>query len=299
MSEYKLIGLDMDGTLLNSKKKITPENMAAIEKAFSQGKEVVLSTGRSVAELREYTDIIKGLKYLVCTSGAMVYDLEKEETIYCAPIPNEVIDKVSEIAETSDVMVILQTTEAIAKKTDLDNLEHFHLNVYKELLNSVATKVDNVFEYCKQKGQSASKINIYHSTPEAREVTKKILSNAVFYSIIKMGQNNSKLFMQYNFQKFLSVEMVTYYITTIVFISRIARFVALTISNKDEQQEIIIKIEVYRRLGTLILSAIFTLILMKYELIVIEFILLSLSISEIFINKSLCNKLSNYSSNNR
>ena len=144
MSEYKLIGLDMDGTLLNSKKKITPENMAAIEKAFSQGKEVVLSTGRSVAELREYTDIIKGLKYLVCTSGAMVYDLEKEETIYCAPIPNEVIDKVSEIAETSDVMVILQTTEAIAKKTDLDNL--------------------------------ASKINIYHSTPEAREVTKKILS---------------------------------------------------------------------------------------------------------------------------
>ena len=41
MSEYKLIGLDMDGTLLNSKKKITPENMAAIEKAFSQGKEGV------------------------------------------------------------------------------------------------------------------------------------------------------------------------------------------------------------------------------------------------------------------
>ena len=191
-----------------------------------------------------------------------------------------------------------------------------------------------------------------------------ILSNAVFYSIIKMGQNNSKLFMQYDFLKFLSVEMVTYYITTIVFISRIARLVgnvifekvylkiknkmsvilticlalafslliighfielafickviimslgfflilairdsfqtyiedvALTISNKDEQQEIIIKIEVYRRLGTLILSAIFTLILMKYELIVIEFILLCLSIIEIFINKSLCNKLSNYS----
>ena len=193
-----------------------------------------------------------------------------------------------------------------------------------------------------------------------------ILSNAVFYSIIKMGQNNSKLFMQYDFQKFLSVEMVTYYITTIVFISRIARLVgnvifgkvylkikdkmsivitlclslafsllimghfiksmfickviimslgfflilairdsfqtyiedvALAISNKEEQQEIIIKIEVYRRLGTLILSAIFTLILMKYELIVIEFILLVLSIIEIFINKKLCSKLANYDSN--
>lgn len=189
-----------------------------------------------------------------------------------------------------------------------------------------------------------------------------ILSNAVFYSIIKMGQNNSKLFMQYDFQRFLSVEMVTYYITTIVFISRIARLigniifgkvylkikdkmsivlticlsmafllliighyinvefiykvivmslgfflilairdsfqiyiedVALSISNKDEQQKIVIDIEVYRRLGTLILSAIFTLILMKYELIVIEFILLGLSIVEIFVNKKLCDKLNN------
>lgn len=65
--------------MLNSKKKITPENMAAIEKAFSQGKEVVLSTGRSVAELREYTDIIKGLKYLVCISGAWYMTLKKKK----------------------------------------------------------------------------------------------------------------------------------------------------------------------------------------------------------------------------
>ena len=183
-----------------------------------------------------------------------------------------------------------------------------------------------------------------------------ILSNAVFYSIIKMGQNNSKLFMQYDFQKFLSVEMVTYYITIIVFISRIVRLignvifgklykrikdkmsvilticlalsflllitghfiesnfackvtimslgfflilairdsfqtyiedVALSISNKQEQQTIIIKIEVYRRLGTLLLSTIFTLILLKYELIVIEMILLILSVIEIYINKRL------------
>ena len=59
-----------------------------------------------------------------------------------------------------------------------------------------------------------------------------ILSNAVFYSIIKMGQNNSKLFMQYDFQKFLSVEMVTYYITIIVFISRIVRLIGNVIFGK-------------------------------------------------------------------
>ncbi len=187
-----------------------------------------------------------------------------------------------------------------------------------------------------------------------------ILANAVFYSIIKIGQNNSKLFMQYDFQNFLSIEMVTYYITAIVFVSRIARLlgniifgrvykrikdkmsiilsiclalaftllllghfinmsfaikvalmslgfffilairdsfqvyiedVALSIANRDEQQKIIIKIEVSRRIGTLILSTLFTFILMKYELVVVEFILLILSVIEIFISKELCNKL--------
>ena len=67
--------------------------------------------------------------------------------------------------------------------------------------------------------------------------------------------------------------------------------VALGIANKDEQQKIIIKIEVSRRIGTLILSTLFTLILMRYELVVVEFILLILSIVEIFISNQLCNKL--------
>lgn len=190
-----------------------------------------------------------------------------------------------------------------------------------------------------------------------------ILSNAIFYSIIKMGQNNSKLFMQYDFQKVLSTQMVTYYITTIVFLSRIARIVgniffgklylkikdkmsiiltvlefmaflllilghfinfnflfkvivmslgfflilairdsfqvyiedvALKITNKEKQQKIMIDIEVYRKFGQLLLSGAFALILIKYELIVIEIILLILSVVEIIVNKKMCNKLEEY-----
>ena len=103
--------------------------------------------------------------------------------------------------------------------------------------------------------------------------------------------------MQYDFEKFLSVEMVTYYITTIVFISRIARLVGNMIFGKiylkiKDKMSIILTICLSMAfLGTLILSGIFTLILMKYQLIVIEFILLGLSIIETFINKKLCDKL--------
>ena len=248
----------------------------------------------------------------------------------------------------------------------------FNVNHYLPMYLSIIIYVlvlGTAFLYYEAKVEDEQEIKKEHKKLKITSIIFYIiLSNAVFYSIIKMGQNNSKLFMQYDFQKFLSVEMVTYYITTIVFISRIARLVgnvifgkvyskikdkmsvvlticlalafslliighfiesafickviimslgfslilairdsfqtyiedvALTISNKEEQQEIIIKIEVYRRLGTLILSAIFTLILMRYELIVIEFILLGLSIIEIFINKRLCSKLAKYGSSDR
>ena len=183
-----------------------------------------------------------------------------------------------------------------------------------------------------------------------------ILSFAISTTIVKLGQNNSKLFMQYDFQKFLSTEMVTYYITIIVFISRIARLlgnvvfgkvykkandkmniiitvfltlafvlliighyinfsfvykviimstgfflilatrdsfklyledIALENTKKEEQKKILIDMQVYMMIFSLIGSAIFTLILLKYELIVLEFILLGMCIIELCINSKL------------
>ena len=43
---YKLIALDMDGTLLNREKTISPENKEAIAKARAAGVKVVLASGR-------------------------------------------------------------------------------------------------------------------------------------------------------------------------------------------------------------------------------------------------------------
>ncbi len=189
-----------------------------------------------------------------------------------------------------------------------------------------------------------------------------ILSFAISTTIIKLGQNNSKLFMQYDFQKFVTTEMVTYYITTIVFISRIARLlgnvifgkvykrskdkmniiitlflslafillivghflniaiiykviimsvgfflilatrdsfklyledVALENTKKEGQQKIMVDMEIYRKVFSLIGSALFTLILLKYELIVIEFMLLGMCIIELYINKKLYIELNN------
>ena len=67
--------------------------------------------------------------------------------------------------------------------------------------------------------------------------------------------------------------------------------VALENTNKEEQQKVLIDMEIYRKVLSLVGSATFTLILLKYELIVIEFVLLGMCIIELFINKKLYKSL--------
>ena len=51
---YKIIALDMDGTLLNDQKVITERTKEALIKAREKGVKVVLASGRPVDGLKKY-----------------------------------------------------------------------------------------------------------------------------------------------------------------------------------------------------------------------------------------------------
>jgi len=72
--EFKLIALDMDGTLLNNQQEISEENRAAIAKAQEQGVHVVLSTGRSLLTCREYSQSLQLSSYLITVNGSEIWD---------------------------------------------------------------------------------------------------------------------------------------------------------------------------------------------------------------------------------
>ncbi|MFC3932540.1 HAD hydrolase family protein [Streptococcus dentapri] len=71
---YQLIAFDMDGTLLTSQKTIAPSSVAAIERAHDAGKQVVLSTGRALSELRIYQQELQDIRYGILASGAFIYN---------------------------------------------------------------------------------------------------------------------------------------------------------------------------------------------------------------------------------
>ncbi len=74
----RLIGLDLDGTLLTRNKKITERTAEALNRAADRGIGIVPVTGRPLAGLPLELDRIRGIRYAVTSNGACVYDLGRK-----------------------------------------------------------------------------------------------------------------------------------------------------------------------------------------------------------------------------
>lgn len=81
---YKLVALDMDGTLLKEDKTISKENLAAIENAKKNGVKVILATGRPTKGIEKYLkqlNLISENDYAVAFNGAVVQNTKTGEII--------------------------------------------------------------------------------------------------------------------------------------------------------------------------------------------------------------------------
>lgn len=77
----KLIALDLDGTLLDSKKRLSNTNRQALIQCVQNGIWVVPCTGRTVYGIPEEIKEISGIRYAITTNGAVIWDMEENSAI--------------------------------------------------------------------------------------------------------------------------------------------------------------------------------------------------------------------------
>lgn len=78
----RLIGLDLDGTVFNEAKEITPRTVNAIAKAIESGITVLPATGRPQIGVPEEFLEIPGVRYCLCSNGAEIIDLLEKKPVY-------------------------------------------------------------------------------------------------------------------------------------------------------------------------------------------------------------------------
>ncbi|WP_010631951.1 Cof-type HAD-IIB family hydrolase [Sporolactobacillus vineae] len=72
----KLIAMDLDGTLLNSKRTISWDNLKALRFARSKGVTLVIATGRAFFDVRHLMQEIDIQTHVIGTNGATIHTIE-------------------------------------------------------------------------------------------------------------------------------------------------------------------------------------------------------------------------------
>jgi hypothetical protein len=94
MSRFKLLALDIDGTLVNSRDELTPPTRAAIRRACDAGIRVVLATGRRYSKVLHLVEPLQLDVPLISASGALIKDPLDHRTLFCAEFLPGLLEKV-------------------------------------------------------------------------------------------------------------------------------------------------------------------------------------------------------------
>lgn len=101
----KMVALDLDGTTLNSKGKLSPHTKDTLEKAIERGVQVVVSTGRVFSSIPKEVLAVKGIDYAISSNGAIISDLRKGHVIYGDYLSEEAVLRSIEIADEHNIML--------------------------------------------------------------------------------------------------------------------------------------------------------------------------------------------------
>lgn len=159
---YKLIAIDLDGTLLNSYGEISQGNREAIEYALKNNVEVVLASGRDPKTMEKISLNLGINNYLIAGNGASIYDIKQEKNIYEKFIKQEKALKIIQICKDNSIFLNLYTDKGIITESLNFNVKVFNSeNTHKALEKQTNIEVVNdLYQYTKENKLNILKIII-------------------------------------------------------------------------------------------------------------------------------------------
>ena len=159
---YKLLALDLDGTLFNSYGEVSKENKEAIEYAINKGVEVVLASGRDPYAMKKISLDLGIKNFLIAGNGANVYSIKDDKIIYEKYIDKEKVLKILKICKDNSIFANIYTNKGIIAENLNYNVKVFNSeNFYKPVQKQTNIEiVKDIYEYIKNTDLNILKIII-------------------------------------------------------------------------------------------------------------------------------------------
>jgi Cof subfamily protein (haloacid dehalogenase superfamily) len=123
MSSYQLLVLDLDGTLLNSKKQISPRTKSALLQLQQQGYSIVLASGRPIPGVRPIAEELQLSTYggfILSYNGASITNCKTGEVIFHQCLPMEAIPEIYALSKQHNVHLLSYEGDAVLTETGDD-----------------------------------------------------------------------------------------------------------------------------------------------------------------------------------
>ena len=137
---YKLVAIDLDGTMLNSYGIVTEHTKNIIQNTINKGTDVIIASGRPIDSIKTIAKEIGSENYFIAGNGALVYDIKNDEVVYEKYMPKEKVLEIIKICEENSITYNVYTDETILATSLKYNVLYYH----KENLKKEEDKKTNI-----------------------------------------------------------------------------------------------------------------------------------------------------------
>ena len=202
--KYKLVALDLDGTLTNSKKEITPYTRQILLQAQEEGIRLVLASGRptyGVAPLADQLELGKYEGYILSYNGGEIVDWKTRELMYKNLLDPEVLPYLYRCAQENDFAIVTYEgkyiltekpndayvlKEAILNVMQIKPVENFLKAIKHPVAKCLITGEPNRLAQLEKKMQAQldGKMGVFRSEPYFLELVPRGIDKAESLSVL-------------------------------------------------------------------------------------------------------------------
>lgn len=177
-SRIRMVALDLDGTTLDSSKRISQRTVETFRRATEKGVHIVVSTGRTFHSLPEQLFQIEGLEYVITSNGAHITDLTSMETIYSDYIGPEAVDAVISAVRGHGLYVETFTEgRAYIDRSEFDEIREAGSDFRDaDYVLSTRNPVPDIFRFMEENRSRIENISINFRHLEEKKQWAEILS---------------------------------------------------------------------------------------------------------------------------
>jgi hypothetical protein len=192
MHKIKMIGLDLDGTLLTSDKRLLPFTRQVLTEAIERGILVLMATGRPYTGIPEELRNLSGMRYALTSNGARILDTQTGKVLIEHLLPLKSAKKALEILRKYDTLQeVYFEGQGYAEAKKLDQISRYHHNPHMwEYVRSSRKAVPSLSELIDRENQDMDKVQaLFADMGELGQAWKELEQYEDLVLVSSLGYN--------------------------------------------------------------------------------------------------------------